>query len=433
MAKKNTNITVIRTGTPQSKKLFAARAASHHQRNEEVTAQVTAICDDVKKRGNKALVDFARQFDKVELTPKRLHISEKEITTAAARTTPRLKAAIKAAAQRITAYHKNQIRKGFTMKTAEGTLSQLIRPLTRVGLYVPGGHTVYPSTVLMNAIPAKVAGVSEIVAITPPRGELDPGIAFAMQLLGITEAYRIGGAQGIAALAYGTKTIRPVDKVVGPGNAYVAAAKRHLYGTIDIDSIAGPSDVVILADATANPEWIALDMLSQAEHGSGDEFAACVTEDAKCAEAIAAVLQREIAVSPAAAVFERLPAHALVIIITSSRGESIAVVNDLAPEHLQIMTASPKTDLKSVRNAAAVFLGQYTPVALGDYFIGTNHVLPTGGTSRFASPLGVDSFVKRMSVAEATPAGLDACAPFVSTFARSESFIHHALSVERRC
>lgn len=432
MTNKLKTVKVVRAATAQSKTLFRQIATSRSRRDQDVATRVATICDAVKKDGNNALITYARQFDQITLTSRQLRITPAELSAAADKAPARLKAVIRASAKRIKAYHLQQQSKGFTLRTGDSTLSQLIRPLQRVGLYVPGGHTVYPSTVLMNAIPARVAGVSEIVAITPPRQELDPGIAFALTLLDITEVYRIGGAQGVAALAYGTRTITPVDKVVGPGNSYVAAAKRHLYGTIDIDSIAGPSDVVILADTTANPEWVALDLLSQAEHGSGDEFAACVTEHAELAEAIAKNVRKEISVSPAREVFNRLPAHAIVIIVTGSREESISVVNDLAPEHLQIMTASPKTDLKSVRNAAAIFLGHHTPVALGDYFIGTNHVLPTGGTSRFASPLGVDSFIKRISVAEATPAGLDACAPSVSVFARAENFIHHALSVERR-
>jgi len=432
MKKKSTTIPVVKLGTPACTALFKKITASRSTRNVDVAAQVSDICSAVKDKGDAALIDYASRFDSIALTAKTLRISADELALAASRAPAKLKAAIKASAERITAYHKQQVRSGFTIATPEGTLSQIIRPLQRVGLYVPGGHTVYPSTVLMNAIPARVAGVPEIVAITPPRQELDPGIAYALTLCKITEVYRIGGAQGVAALAYGTKSIKRVDKVVGPGNSYVQAAKRHLFGTIDIDSIAGPSDVVILADSSANPEWVALDMLSQAEHGSGDEFAACVTEDALLAKAVALAIKKEIAHSPAHEVFARLPEHAMVLIVTASREESISVVNDLAPEHLQIMTKKPRNDLALVKNAAAIFIGHHTPVALGDYFIGTNHVLPTGGTSRFSSPLGVDSFTKRMSVAEVTPEGLDRCAPYVSVFARSESFVHHALSVERR-
>jgi histidinol dehydrogenase len=284
----------------------------------------------------------------------------------------------------------------------------------------------------MNAIPARVAGVLEIVAITPPRSELDPGIAFALQLVHASEVYRIGGAQGVAALAFGTKSIRAVDKIVGPGNAYVQTAKRLVYGTVDIDSVAGPSEVVILTDASARPDWVALDLLAQAEHGTGDEFAVCVTEDREHATRIAEAVRREISQSPVKSVLEKLPNYAIAVVLADSREESLEIVNGIAPEHLQIMTRTARRDLQGIRNAAAIFVGPQTPVALGDYFIGTNHVLPTGGAARFASPLGVDSFVKRISVAEATPAGVRRAAPFVSSFARSEAFVHHALSVERR-
>lgn len=407
--------------------------SARRKRDDQITERVSEIIAAVRTEGDKALLGYTESFDKVRLTPKKMRITREEISASAKRISPELKEAVLAAADRITAYHKKQIRSGFSMATEEGTLEQLIIPLRRVGLYVPGGHTVYPSTVLMDAIPAKLAGVREIVAITPPRAELDPGIAFALKHLGITEVYRVAGAQGVAALALGTATIPAVDKITGPGNAYVQTAKRLLFGTVDIDTVAGPSEVVIIADSSVRAEWVALDLLAQAEHGSGDEIAICITEDKSSAQSIAEALKREIALSPVREVIEKLPVYGIVIIVTSSRRESIDLANSIAPEHLQIMTRTARRDLKAVTSAAAVFLGPYTPVALGDYYIGTNHVLPTGGAARFASPLGVDSFVKRISVAQATPLGLDLAAPYVSTFARAESFIHHALSVERRC
>ncbi|MBN1576819.1 MAG: histidinol dehydrogenase [Chitinispirillaceae bacterium] len=433
MSKRDREIPVIRIGTAAGKRFMRKMQAARQKRDAEVAVRVSAILEAVRKEGDRALLRYTETYDKVRLSPATIKAGAVQIDAAAAQVSRELKGAINSAAKRIKAYHRKQTRTGFTMQTAEGTLGQLIVPLRRVGLYIPGGVTVYPSTVLMNAIPARVAGVEQIVAITPPRNELDPGIAFALKLLNITEVYRVGGAQGIAALAYGTKTIPAVDKIVGPGNAYVQTAKRLLYGTIDIDSVAGPSEVVIMADRSARPEWVALDLLAQAEHGSGDEFAVCVTEDAAYAQKVANAVRREIRLSPVKPVIERLPAHAIVITVTGSRDESIALVNDIAPEHLQIMTRAARQDLRGIANAAAIFIGPHTPVALGDYFIGTNHVLPTGGAARFASPLGVDSFVKRISVAEATPAGLDRAAPYVSVFARSEAFIHHALSVERRC
>jgi histidinol dehydrogenase len=433
MRRNNREIPVIRFGSAAGNKVLKKMQASRQHRDGEVTARVAAILDAVKKEGNRALFRYMELFDNVKLTSRTVRVEKGQIDAAASRVSPELKQAIKEASVRIEAYHRKQVRTGFTMKTAEGVLSQLVRPLRRVGLYIPGGYTVYPSSVLMDAIPARVAGVPSIVAITPPRSELDPGIAFALKLCRISEVYRIGGAQGIAALAYGTRTIPAVDKIVGPGNAFVATAKRLVNGIVDIDSVAGPSEVVILADKTTPPEWVALDLLAQAEHGSGDEFAACITEDAAYGAAVAEAVCFERLQSPVRSVLEKLPRHAIVVIVTGSRRESIDVVNSIAPEHLQIMTKTAKRDLDGIVNAAAIFVGRYTPVALGDYFAGTNHVLPTGGAARFSSPLGVDSFVKRISVAEVSPAGLDRASPFVSVFARAEGFVHHALSVERRC
>ena len=262
--------------------------------------------------------------------------------------------------------------------------------------------------------------------------QIDYGLAFALKLCGVSEVYRIGGAQAVAALAYGTRSIRVVDKIVGPGNAYVQAAKRLVFGAVDIDSVAGPSEVAIVADSSTPPRWAALDLLAQAEHGSGDEIAVCVTENAALAKKIAESTATEIERSPVREKLLRLPKHAITVFVTASRAESIAIVNTVAPEHLQIMTRTAERDLRLVKNAAAVFLGPHTPVALGDYFVGTNHVLPTGGAARFASPLGVESFVKRMSVAMIPEGGLKKAAPYVSTFARAEGFVHHAMSVEER-
>lgn len=425
-------IPVINYSSPSGKRTLQEIKLAQQVRDTQLAAKVESIIDSVKSKGDDALVEFTRKFDKIPFTVKDLHLSTQELRSRAALASPELKKAIREAAKRIEVYHRKQLREGFTIKTEEGTLSQLIRPLSRVGVYIPGGYTVYPSSVLMNVIPAQVAGVKEIVAVTPPRSELDPGVAYALQLLKVKEIYRTGGAQAIAALAFGTKTIKPVDKITGPGNAWVQTAKRLVYGIVDIDSIAGPSEVTILADRSANPSWIALDLLSQAEHGTGDEISVCVCENKDFAEEIASALQKEIASSPVQQKFLSLPKNAVTIFVTRSRKESISLVNSIAPEHLQIMTKDYRNDLKKITNAAAVFLGPFTPVALGDYFIGTNHVLPTGGAARFSSPLGVDSFLKRMSVAEITRKGLNSAAAHVSVFARSENFVHHALSVERR-
>jgi histidinol dehydrogenase len=431
MVKKST-IPIIDYTSPSGKKYLERLLSLRRQGDETIAAKVSGVIADVRDTGDKALFAFTKQFDNVSLTAKTLRIAPAEIAVQAAKAPDALQRAIYEAAKRIHDYHKRQHGCEYSMLSAEGDLHQIVRPLNRIAVYVPGGHGVYPSSVLMNVIPAKVAGVAEIVAVTPPRSELDPGIAYALKLCKIDEVYRIGGAQAIAALAWGTKSIRPVDKIVGPGNAWVQAAKRFAYGTVDIDSIAGPSEVAIVADGSVDPSWVAFDLLAQAEHGSGDELAVCITDSEKAARNIAAATVVAIDESPVAEIFRKLPPHAITIFLTADRKSSFDIVNILAPEHLEIMTTSAQQDLKLVKNAAAVFLGPFTPVALGDYFIGTNHVLPTGGAARFSSPLGVESFLKRMSVASVSLKGLQKAAPFVSIFARAEGFVHHALSVEKR-
>jgi histidinol dehydrogenase len=431
MSNKST-IPVIDFSTLASKTYLSKILSLRQQRDATIAARVSEILDAIRKTGDKALFAYTKKFDGVAVTAKNVRITQSEIARLAKQVPLPLQKAIIEAAKRIRAYHSHQKGTAYSITTAEGTLRQIVRPLNRVAVYIPGGHTVYPSSVLMNVIPAQIAGVAEIVALTPPRNGLDPAIAFALKLCNVTEVYRIGGAQSIGAAAYGTKSIRPVDKIVGPGNAWVATAKRLVYGTVDIDAVAGPSEVAILADASAEPSWVALDLLAQAEHGSGDEVAVCVTENRTLAMNIARAVATEISRSPVRETLARLPRHAITVFHTASRADSIAIINMLAPEHLEIMTRTAAADLKRVKNAAAIFLGPFSPVALGDYFIGTNHVLPTGGAARFASPLGVESFLKRMSVATVTMRGLDKAAPHVSVFARAEKFVHHALSVERR-
>ncbi len=400
--------------------------------SKDIKTRVEQILQKVQSQGDSALFRFTRLFDKVPVDADSVRVGAKDLSAAAASVSSPIKDAIVEASKRIRAYHERQTSRAFRMRTPEGTLRQMIQPLERVGVYVPGGYTVYPSTVLMDVIPAQIAGVSQIAVATPARNELDPALAFALKHLGIREVYRMGGAQAVAALAYGTDSVARVDKIVGPGNAYVAEAKRQVYGQVDIDSIAGPSEVVIVADNTVDPRWVALDLLAQAEHGTGDEVAFCVTEDAEYAGMVRQAVIAEIKESPVREVFEKLSRYAITIVIAGSRKDSFSFVNECAPEHLQIMTASADQDLELVRNAGAVFIGAHTPVALGDYFVGTNHVLPTGGSARFASGLGVESFVKRISVAKVHAKGLGASAVHVSALARSEGFVHHALSVERR-
>jgi histidinol dehydrogenase len=426
------SIPIIHLETSEGKRLLSVTKSIREKCNTSAQQKVVKIITDIRIRGDKALFFYTKQFDKVSLSPSSARVSEQTIHDQAKKAPQAFKIALNEAAKRIRAYHKKQKGCVFSFKTREGTLSQLVRPLSRVGVYVPGGFTTYPSSILMGVIPAQIAGVGEIAVATPPRKELDPKIAYALDLLKIKEVYNMGGVQAIAAFAYGTESVRSVDKIVGPGNVYVSLAKKMVYGAVDIDTIAGPSEVVVLADDTANPEWVALDLLAQAEHGSGNESALCVTESYDLAEKIRTYCMTEILRSPVRGVFDKLSAHSICICVAKTRDESIRFINECAPEHLQIITKTMRKDVRKITNASAIFCGPYSPVALGDYYIGTNHVLPTGGAARYASPLGVESFLKRMSVAEISAEGLKRCAGKVSTLARSENFIHHALSVERR-
>jgi histidinol dehydrogenase len=426
------NIPIISLSSVSGRRVLSRIRSAGTARNAEALATVEKILSDIRARGDAALFDYTQQFDMVRISRHTLRLDPDYIRVKAGQAPPAFRKSCAEAARRIRAFHEKQKGTSFTITTEEGKLSQLVKPLGRVGLYVPGGRTMYPSTVLMNAIPAQIAGVKQIAVATPPRGELHPALAFALHLLGLTEVYRMGGAQAVAAFAYGTQSVKKVDKIVGPGNLYVALAKKAVYGTVDIDSIAGPSEVIVLADGSANPEWVALDLFAQAEHGSGDETALCVTEDTRFAKKVQHSAAALFELSPVKDVFKKLRLDALCICVAKNRSQSIDFVNECAPEHLEIMTKTYTKDLSRVTNAGAVFLGPYSPVALGDYFVGTNHVLPTGGTARFASPLGVESFVKRMSVAEISRRGLNRSAAHVAVLARMEKFIHHALSVERR-
>jgi histidinol dehydrogenase len=337
------------------------------------------------------------------------------------------------AARRIRAFHARQRERSWAFRDASGArLGQLIRPLERVGVYVPGGRAAYPSSVLMAAVPARVAGVGEVIAVSPagPDGH-PPVILAACHVAGVDALYRIGGAQAVAALAYGTATVPRVDKIVGPGNVFVATAKRQVYGQVDIDSIAGPSEVLIVADGTANAGVIAADMLAQAEH---DPLAAsvCVTPDRRLAERVAGALAEQLAVLPRRALAARSLARFGAVVVTKSLADAVALANRLAPEHLELLVRSPNRWLPAIRHAGAVFVGAGAPEAFGDYLAGPNHVLPTGGTARFASPLGVYDFVKRTSLIEAGPRTLARLGPVAARLARLEGLEAHARSVERR-
>ena len=398
--------------------------------NPELEQRVKTILDDVKVGGDSAVIKYTTMFD--ALKDKRLRIPLEEISRFAAKADPRVVTALKKAASRIRKFHIRQKEKSWCFTEDGAMLGQVIRPLERVGVYVPGGKASYPSTVLMNVIPAQVAGVEEIVVCVPtPKGEINPNVMAAIKMLGVKEVYRIGGAQAVGAMAYGTKTIRQVDKIVGPGNIYVATAKKMVFGMVDIDMIAGPSEILIIADGSANPVYIAADLLSQAEH---DELASSVliTDSGTLAEAVRKELGRQLDNLNRKKIAEKsLDAYG-VIIIAKDLEKAAEIANRIAPEHLEIMTKDPTGLLPVIRNAGAIFLGEWTPEAIGDYAAGPNHTLPTGGTSRFSSPLGVYDFMKRSSLIGFTKSGFRKLAKTVKTIAGAEGLEAHGKTISVR-
>ncbi|WP_425263902.1 histidinol dehydrogenase [Thermoflavimicrobium dichotomicum] len=405
------------------------RLESRHPKEEQV---VREIIQSVREQGDSALYRLTEQFDGVRLSA--LQVTPEEIDDAWSQVEEDFVQALKEAAERIRSYHEKQKRNSWFEPAEDGTiLGQLVRPLTRVGVYVPGGKAAYPSTVLMNVIPAFVAGVPEIVMVTPP---LPDGTVYAPTLVaayiaGVHTVYKVGGAQAIAALAYGTETIKQVDKIVGPGNIYVALAKQAVYGQVDIDSIAGPSDVTVIADEKANPAYVAADLLAQAEH---DPLASAIllTPSSRLAEQVVVELKRQLDSLERKEIAARSLRDRGAICITQDLNEAFAIANQIAPEHLELLIESPWDWIHQVKNAGAVFLGQYSPEAVGDYFAGPNHVLPTEGTARFFSGLGVDSFVKRVSVVAYSREALFRDGPKVMTLAHAEGLGAHAASISIR-
>lgn len=368
--------------------------------NEEQSRAVAGIIEAVRREGDEALIRLTEQFDRVTVSS--LRITEEEIQEAYAQVSGDFLSALREAAANIRAFHEKQKRSSWIDLAPSGTLlGQVIRPLRRVGLYVPGGKAAYPSSVLMNAIPAQVAGVPEIVMVTPPAtagvAGVNPAVLVAAAECGITEIYRVGGAQAVAALAYGTQTIARADKIVGPGNIYVALAKRQVFGAVDIDSIAGPSEIVVLADDSADPAYLAADLLSQAEH---DEMASAVlvTPSEALAAAVKQEVERQLELLPKREIAAASIRDYGAILTVADLDEGIRAVNRLAPEHLEVVTAAPFELLGRIENAGAIFLGAYSSEPVGDYWAGPNHVLPTNGTARFSSPLSVDDFIKKSSV-----------------------------------
>jgi histidinol dehydrogenase len=396
---------------------------------------VDGILRAVRDRGDAALLEYTARFDRFAAADAgALAITAAELEAAEHHLTPDARAALAYAAERIERYHAAALPKSWRMTDEHGSvLGQEIRPLERVGIYIPGGRAAYPSTVLMTAIPARVAGVPEIVLVTPPGpdGRVEATVLAAAWKAGVREGYRIGGAQAVAALAFGTERIRRVDKIVGPGNIYVAFAKRRVYGEVGIDMIAGPSEVVVVADAGADPEWIAADLLAQAEHDPMAR-AVLVTDAPELIGRVRAELERQLHALPRRKIAEAaLEVHGALILV-DSLDAAVDVTNRLAPEHLELCVRAPAALLPRVRHAGAVFLGTHTPEVIGDYVAGTNHVLPTAGTARFASPLGTEDFVKRSSVIEYTPGGLAAALPHVRTLTRIEGLRGHGIAAEVR-
>lgn len=359
---------------------------------------VKAILTSVRQQGDEALRYYTERFDRVLL--QNFRVSEGEFAEASELVSSQVKAALEEAAENIRTFHERQVRQSwFTTKESGTLLGQLIRPLQRVGLYVPGGTAAYPSSVLMNAIPAKIAGVPEVVITTPPGadGKINPAILVAAQIAGVSEIYKVGGAQAIAALTYGTEQIKSVDKIVGPGNIFVALAKREVFGLVSIDMVAGPSEIAVIADETANPRYVAADLLSQAEH---DPMSAAilVTTSQALAEQVSQEVERQLADLPRKSIAEAAIRDYGAILLVADLEEGFAIINRIAPEHLEVMIAEPFEHLGKVENAGAIFLGPYSSEPVGDYFAGTNHVIPTNGTARFSSPLSVDDFIKKSSV-----------------------------------
>jgi histidinol dehydrogenase len=412
---------------------FQALLGQKREEAEDVDQAVAAIIADVRARGDQALIDLTARFDRLTLTPETLAFSPAEIDAEIARVAPEDRAALELAATRIRAYHDRQRPRDESWTDMSGaTLGWRWTPVTAAGLYVPGGLASYPSSVLMNAIPARVAGVERLVIACPtPDGKVNPLVLLAARLSGVDQVYRIGGAQAIAALAYGTETIAPVDKITGPGNAFVAAAKRRVFGRVGIDMIAGPSEILVIADDANDPDWIALDLLSQAEHDESAQ-SILVTPSAAFGQAVAQAVAKRLETLDRRAIAGASWAQHGAVIVTRDLDEAAALSNRVAPEHLELCVADPDSLSQKITHAGAIFLGQWTPEAIGDYIGGPNHVLPTARSARFSSGLSVLDFMKRTTLARMTPEALKAIGPAAERLAISESLQAHGLSVRAR-
>ena len=395
---------------------------------------VSAIVERVKKDKDEALFSYTLQFDKAEISAENVRVSQAEIEEAREKVDPKLLAVMEKSMENIREYHQRQVRQSWFSSKPDGTiLGQKITALESVGVYVPGGKAAYPSTVLMNIIPAKVAGVERIVMVTPPGkdGKVNPVTLTAAYLAGVTEVYKVGGAQAIAAMAFGTESVPRVNKIVGPGNIFVALAKKAVYGHVSIDSIAGPSEILVLADETANPRYVAADLLSQAEH---DELASAilVTTSMELARAVSAEVDKLVKTLSRREILEKSLENYGYLLVARSLDEAIETANEIASEHLEIVTKNPFEVMTTIRNAGAIFIGPYSSEPLGDYFAGPNHVLPTNGTAKFFSPLGVDDYVKKSSIIYYSKEALEAVHTEIEAFAESEQLTAHANSIRVR-
>ena len=393
---------------------------------------VTDIIANVRRSGDKALLEYNLKFDKAELTS--LQVTEEEIEAAFAAVEPKFLAILEQAAENTRAFHSRQVRNSFVIAEKPGiVLGQKVTPIENVGIYVPGGTAAYPSTVLMDSIPAKIAGCSQIVMVTPPGsdGKINPVILAAAKIAGVDKIFKVGGAQAVAALAYGTESVPKVDKIVGPGNAFVAEAKKQVFGMVSIDMIAGPSEILVIADGKSNPAHVAADLLSQAEH---DKLASAVlvTDSEALAQAVSEELERQIPLLPRAEIARASIDRGGKIIVAESLMSGIEIANEIAPEHLELMVDDPFSYLDAVKHAGSIFMGRNCPEALGDYFAGPNHTLPTSGTARFSSPLSVDDFVKKSQFTYYTADALSAVAESIDYFAGKEGLQAHGKSVTIR-
>jgi histidinol dehydrogenase len=418
---------------PDFEARFAALLGMKREEAEDVDQAVAEIIADVRARGDQAVIDLTARFDRMALTPERLAFSAAEIAAECAKVSEEDSAALELAALRIRAYHERQLPEDMMWREESGAeLGWRWTPVSAAGLYVPGGTASYPSSVLMNAIPAKVAGVARLAITCPtPDGVVNPLVLLAAQISGVDEIYRIGGAQAVAALAYGTQSIKAVDKITGPGNAFVAAAKRRVFGRVGIDMIAGPSEILVIADGDNDPDWIALDLLSQAEHDISAQ-SILITTDARFGQAVAGAVADRLPNLERRAIAGQSWAENGAVIVVDNLDQAAALSNRIAPEHLELCVQDPDALARQISHAGAIFLGAWTPEAIGDYIGGPNHVLPTARSARFSSGLSVLDFMKRTTLAKMTPAALRAIGPAAERLAQSERLQAHGLSVRAR-